>query len=198
MNNHSEVLTPTEVVAAATEALAAGGYKQIDGKFSEWHSPTSRLFEDAYNVVGIVVFDTCSELLRSWADLQASLVNVISDNIGHAEWKAWDGYLVLLTPGLAPSAEANIEAVRYDTTRLRKIVATGEDLRNPTDVERVLRPLLPLGLEQANLSQESALELLPKLLADQGVPTETSQLLVDAFRKQAPLLERLHQQGGEG
>jgi len=61
-------------------------------------------------------------------------VNVISENIGHAEWKAWDGYLVLLTPGLAPSEEANIEAVRYDTTRLRKLVATGEDLRNPTDV----------------------------------------------------------------
>lgn len=119
---------------------------------------------------------------------------MISAQVGHEEGKSWDGYLVLLTPGLAPSEDAGIEAVRYNTTRLRKLVATGDDLRSPTDVERVLRPLLPLGQEQASLSQGSALDLLPKLLADQGIPRETTQLLVDAFREQSPLLERLHQE----
>ena len=55
--------------------------------------------------------------------------------------------------------------------------------------------LLPLSQEPVILSQESALDLLPKLLADQGIPKETTQLIVDAFRKQSPLLERLHQEG---
>jgi len=197
VTNSSAGFTPTDLIAAASQALKAGGYQQIPRSVQEWDTPTSRLFEDEYNVVGIVVFDTCAELLRAWPDLQGSLVDVISRHVGQGESKSWDGYLVLLTPGLAPSEDAGIEAVRYNTTRLRKLVATGDDLRSPTEVERVLRPLLPLGQDRASLSQESALDLLPQLLAGQGIPKETTQLLVDAFREQSPLLERLHQQRGE-
>ena len=195
MTSSSARFTSTSLVAAASQTLAAGGYQQIHDMFPQWDTPTSRLFEDKYNVVGVVVFDTCSELLQAWPDLQGSLVNVISRYVGREESKSWDGYLVLLTPGFAASEDVAIEAVRYNTTRLRKLVATGDDLQNPTDVERVLRPLLPLGQERAKLSQEPALDLLPKLLADQGIPKETTQLLVNAFREQLPLLERLHQQG---
>jgi hypothetical protein len=194
MTNSSIGFTPTDLIAAASQTLTDGGYHQAAGRFQEWDTPSARLFENEYNVVGIAVFDTCGELLGTWPDLQGSLVDVISRHIGHEESKSWDGYLVLLSPGLAPSEGAAIEAVRYNTTRLRKLVATGDDLRSPTDVERILRPLLPLGQEQANLSQGSALDLLPRLLADQGIPNETTQLLVDAFREQSPLLERLHQQ----
>ncbi len=196
MTKSSTGLTSTDLIAAASQALMDGGYQQISGRFKDWDTPTSRLFEDVYNVVGLVIFETCGELLRVWPDLQGSLVDVISGQVGHEEGKSWDGYLVLLTPGVAPSEDAGIEAVRYNTTRLRKLVATGDDLRSPTDVERVLRPLLPLRQERVSLSQESALDLLPKLLADQGILKETTQLLVDAFREQSPLLERLHQQRG--
>ena len=87
---------------------------------------------------------------------------MISSQVGHEEGKSWDGYLVLLTPSVASSESAGLEAVRYNTTRLRKLVATGDDLQSPTDVERVLRRLLPLSQESANLSQESALEPPPE------------------------------------
>ena len=187
-------LTSTNLIAAAAQLLINGGYQQISHRFEEWDTSTSRLFEDEYNVVGIGIFDTCSELLQAWTDLQGSLVDVISSEVGHEEGKSWDGYLVLLTPNVAPSKHAQLEAVRYNTTRLRKLVATGDDLKSPTDVERVLRRLLPLSQESANLSQESALDLLPKLLADQGIPKETTQLIVDAFRNQSPLIERLHEE----
>lgn len=196
MTDSSVGFTPTDVVAAASQVLLSGGYHQITASGREWDTPTSRLFEDEYNVVGLVVFSTCSELLRTWPDLQGSLVDVISQHVGKNEAKSWDGYLVLLTPGLGPVDDSEIEALRYNTTRLRKIVATGDDLRTSSDVERVLRPLLPLGQEQARPSHESALELLPRLLADQGIPEETTQLLVDAFRDQSPLLERLHKRRG--
>jgi hypothetical protein len=185
--------TPTDLIAGASQVLTAAGYQQIALRFKDWDTPTSRLFEDEYNIVGVVVFDTCRELLRTWPDMQGALVDVISRHVGHEESKAWDGYLVLLSPGLAPSEGTAIDAIRYNTTRLRKLVATGDDLRNSTDVERVLRPLLPLSAERANVSQGSALDLLPKLLADQGIPTETTRALVDAFREQSPLLERLHE-----
>jgi hypothetical protein len=185
--------TPTDLIAGASQVLTAAGYQQIALRFKDWDTPTSRLFEDEYNIVGVVVFETCGELLRTWPDMQGALVDVISRHVGREESKAWDGYLVLLSPGLAPSEGTAIDAIRYNTTRLRKLVATGDDLRNSTDVERVLRPLLPLSAERANVSQGSALDLLPKLLADQGIPAETTQALVDAFREQSPLLERLHE-----
>lgn len=197
MTDSSLGYTTTDLIAAASQVLLEGGYRQINGQFPEWGTPTSRLFEDEYSVVGIAIFETCKELLQTWPDAQALLVDVISRHVGSQESKSWDGYLVLLTPGLAPSESAALEAVRYDTTRLRKLVATGDDLKLPTDVERVLRPLLPLRPERASLVQQSALDLLPRLLAVQQIPEEVTRVVVDAFRQQSPLLEQLHQQRGE-
>jgi hypothetical protein len=197
MTDSSLGYTTTDLIAAASQVLLEGGYRQINGQFPEWGTPTSRLFEDEYSVVGIAIFETCKELLQTWPDAQALLVDVISRHVGSQESKSWDGYLVLLTPGLAPSESAALEAVRYDTTRLRKLVATGDDLKLPTDVERVLRPLLPLRPERASLVQQSALDLLPRLLAAQQIPEEVTRVVVDAFRQQSPLLEQLHQQRGE-
>ena len=197
MTDSSLGYTSTDLIAAASQVLLEGGYRQINGQFSEWGTPTSRLFEDEYSIVGIAIFETCRELLQTWPDVQAILVDVISRHVGNQESKSWDGYLVLLTPGLAPSQSEALETLRYDTTRLRKLIATGDDLKLPTDVERVLQPLLPLRPERSILGQESALDLLPNLLAAQEIPEEVTRALVDAFRQQLPLLERLHEQRGE-
>jgi hypothetical protein len=194
-NSHG--FTSTDLIATASQALIVNEYRQITGRFPDWDTPTSRLFEDEYGVVGIVVFDTCAELLRTWPDMQASLVEVISRHVGKEEAKSWDGYLVLLSPGIAPSETAAVDEVRYNTTRLRKLVATAGDLKDPTDVERVLRPLFPLPQERANIGQESALDLLPRLLAEQKISEGVTRALVEAFREQSPLLERLHQLGNE-
>ena len=132
MTDPSLGYTTTDLIAAAFQVLLEGGYGQINGRFPEWSTPTSRLFEDQYSVIGIAIFETCTELLRAWPDVQAVLVDVISRHVGSQESKSWDGYLVLLTPGLAPSESEAIEAVRYNTTRLRKLVATGDDLKHPT------------------------------------------------------------------
>jgi hypothetical protein len=196
MSESSNGLTSTDLLAAASHTLTSSGYKHIRDMFPEWDTPTSRLFEDRYNVVGIVVFATCGDLLREWPDRQASLVDVISSHVGRAESKSWDGYLVLLTPGLAPSETAELDAVRYDTTRLRKLIATGDDLTVSTDVERVLSSLLPLGEEPVNMSQESTLDLLPTVLAERGVSEGVTQILINAFREQLPLLEELHDKRG--
>jgi hypothetical protein len=150
------------------------------------------LFEDKYNVVGIAVFATTAELLQSWADLQGALVEVISHYVGRSENKAWDGYLVLLTAAIAPDSDHNIEDVRSDTTRLRKLVATGEDLTSPGDVERLLRPLLPLRDQQGSIGQGTALDLLPQLLKEQGIDEATTKGLVKSFTEQEPLIEALH------
>jgi hypothetical protein len=193
MTESTSRLTCTDLIATASQALSDGGYSRISGKFPEWDTPTSRLFEDEYSVVGIVAFDTCIELIKSWPDVQGTLVDVISGHIGRQESKSWDGYLVLLSPALAPSGDKEIEAIRSNTTRLRKLVATGDDLRSATNIERTLRPLLPFGQEQSDAALGSVLDFLPKLLAKSDINEGTTQLLVDAFREQSPLMERLHQ-----
>jgi len=186
-------LTPTDLIAASSIVLRKGGYRLIEKGFSNWYTNSTRLFEDEYNVVGIAVFNTCADLLQSWADMQGSLVDVMSRQVGQSESKAWDGYLVLLTPGMAPSGDLDIEAVRYDTTRLRKLVATGEDLTSASDVARLLQPLLPLHAQQSSINPGSALDLLPNLLGEQGIDPQITAALVKSFAEQQPLMEGLHQ-----
>lgn len=184
--------TPTDLIAASSRILEAGGYRLILEGFPDWRTPTTRLYEDDYNVVGLAVFTTSSELLDSWADLQGSLVSVISGKVGQTEAKAWDGYLVLITAAMAPSGDLEIESIRADTTRLRKLVITGDDLATTGDVERVLRPLLPLRTEQQLPQGRAAFDLLPDLLAEQHIDRKITELLLRAFADQKPLMEELH------
>ncbi len=184
--------TATGLLAKASAVLSDGGYRLITEVGAEWASATTRLFEDAYNIVGVVVFPTCGELLDFWPEQQESLVRLMSQHVAANEGKAWDGYLVLLTPGSAPSERERLKAVQYDTTRLRKLVATSDDLASEGDVERVLRPLLPLAAANVSLHHNSTLQLLPQLLAVQDIPEAITAAVVQAFSEQAPLMERLH------
>jgi hypothetical protein len=192
MTNAPQPLTPTDLIAASSSVLEGGGFRPVREGFAEWSTSSTRLFEDEYSVVGVAVFATCAELLHSWADMQGSLVDLISRKVGQTENKAWDGYLALLTPGQAPSGELDIEAVRYDTTRLRKLVATGEDLISAGDVERLLRPLLPLRGGQGSISSRSALDLLPEILAERGINQEITNALLQSFADRKPLMEPLY------
>jgi len=190
----NSVPTTTELIAAASELLARGGYQAVQERFPEWNTSSSRLFEDDYSVVGITVFQTCMELFDSWPNRQGSLVDVISQRVGAAEKKAWDGYLVLLTPGFSAD-NLKIEEIRYNTTRLRKLVGTAEDLSTASDVARLLRPLLPLQTEKGSFASRSALDLLPGILARHGISQSTTTELVKAFIDRDSLMERLHKRG---
>jgi hypothetical protein len=187
------VMTSTDLIAVSSSVLEGGGYQRIEA-FQGWNTTSTRLFEDKYNVVGIAVFTNSAELLGSWADLQGSLVDVISSHVGQTESKSWDGYLVLLTAGSASSGDAEIEQLRHDTTRLRKLVATGGDLSNAGDVERILRSLLPLRTAPVLMGRDTALDMLGEILAEQGVEKETTAALVKSFIQQEPLMEALHRQ----
>lgn len=190
MSTHA---TATGLLAKATAELKSGGYRVVSEGGGAWGSGSSRLFEDAYNIVGIVVFETCGDLLDSWPDQQEALVKIISRDINESEAKAADGYLVLLTRGKAPSERERVKEVRYDMSRLRKLVATGEELDKDSDVERVLRPLMPLRPEEATPSSDSSLWVLPELLAEQRFPKPHTQALIDAFLNERPLMEALHE-----
>jgi hypothetical protein len=112
--------------------------------------------------------------------------------VGLAESKAWDGYLVLMTSAIAPAGKLEIEDVRYDTTRLRKLVVTGEDLTDPSAVDRLLRTLMPLTDQGGTIRQKSALAMLPEVMARHGISRELTESLVKAFQDQRPLMDAIH------
>jgi hypothetical protein len=185
-------LTTTDLIAAATQILVDGGYALIPLDEAVLGAAGSRCFEDTYGVVAVVVYSTWSDLANSWFEAQAQLIDLMSRNLSEGDPKAWEGYLVLMTPGVPdlPNSD-DVDAIRYDTTRLRKFVATGDDMSTLTDIDRVLSPLLPLSAEPQTAAEETVLEHLPDLLAKSGVDRNFVRAIVSAYRTQRPLLEAL-------
>ncbi|MEA2634312.1 MAG: hypothetical protein QOH92_1079 [Chloroflexota bacterium] len=195
MRTESVALSATQIMAAAASILVGGGYRQAQaGLGDEWTDESARLFEDPYSVVAVLVFPTWAELKERWPQAQASLVTAITRSISSADPKVWEGYLVLLTPSTAGPDRAILDSVRRDTSRVRKLVATGEELRHLLDVEQLLSGLLPLDVHHAQkMLPEDPLNHLPSLPALRNVPRDAIKLIVDAFRDQQPMLDRLHQ-----
>lgn len=186
-------MTATDLLAAASSILAERGYQRIDSALvGDWPTHNSRIFEDDCGIVAVVVYETWEDLSSSWVDAQASLVELISKYMTSYDAKAWEGYLVLLTPSLL-GKDARLEAtrIRYDTSRVRKLLATADELKTLKDVERLLLPLLPLQVELVAGLGESVLDMLPSLLSTKGLPEAAVRTVVDAFLEQQPLVERL-------
>jgi len=171
--------------------LEEGGYLAIDQpEQGTWSSGQARLFEDSYGVVGVVVYDTWEALTHTWETAQSELVELISRHFSKGEPKAWDGYLVLLTPSPVGDNSA-VDKIRYDTTRVRKIVATGEELMQLSDLGSVLAPLLPLQPDLIEKDNGDVLAKLPAILSEQGIPEEATRVLVDAYANQESLMKRI-------
>jgi hypothetical protein len=164
-----------------------------DARFQQWPVQNIRLFEDNYHLVALVVYDTWDKLLSTWSDSQAALVELMSNHMTNSDPKAWDGYLVLLTTGvLSAEDRKKADEIRYDTTRVRKLIATGEELVTIGDVKRVLQSLLPLEADLHLDVGESVLDVLPSLLLQRGLEERYVETIVKAFRDREPIIERLH------
>lgn len=187
-------LTTIQLTAAATEVLSENGYKRVNVP-PDWPS-ASRLFEDEYGIVALHVFDTWQGLRDEWNVAQGVLVELISARLGRPEPKSWEGYLVLLTEGDAPESERRaVVDLRYNTNRLRKLVATGQELETVEDVHTALLPLLPLDVEPPSTSGAGLLDRLPALLVDEGVDHAVTETAVASFLRNESIMERLHELG---
>jgi hypothetical protein len=187
-------LTVTDLLAGATEFLDTAGYRRVEKvEQPDFLKSGIRLFEDAYNVVVVAVYNTWSELELNWNDTQAALVDLISEYIDRGDAKAWDGYLVLMTPSILEAEEvAHLTEIRYDTSRLRKLIAAGKELTVLEDLNRLLAPLLPLRIDPVPIDRRSILDELPSLLEAKGIEGAAVVTLVRAYQDQKPLVEALH------
>lgn len=189
-------LSPAVMIAAAREILSDNGFR-IAGELglTALQSERSLIAEDDYVVLAIVAYDTWSELESAWPDAQAELVGLLAKRLARSAPKAWDGYLVLLCS--APTSDkAAVSAIERDTTRVRKIVATGEALGATGDLLNVLDRFLPLREPPRGAGAADVLATLPDLLKPE-VPVSATQAVVAAFRTMEPPLERLHDLGDE-
>lgn len=150
---------------------------------------SSRVFETDYAVVCVVGFDTTTELQQLWTESEDLLAAVVGAKLDRQDAKAWELYLVLATPDVE-NARLELDAIRTDTRRARKVVVTGVDestgvLRAAT-LRRQLALLLPLPSLHV-LNSGDPLDEIP------GAALEGSAMhaLVESFRDGNPLLGTL-------
>ena len=185
--------TSSTLLASVEELLQQNGYRLAGQRaVAGWDLPTSKLFEDPYSLVAVVVFDTWRELLTTWPDAQALLVDTMSAQLSKTEAKSWDAYLVLLTPSFTDTGGArDVNAIRYNTARVRKLIATGDELQTLEDVERTLLPLLPVATV-AVTSPRDVLKSLVEALIQRGLDPDDVTQAVSAFSSNVPLMPALH------
>ena len=193
----AESLNATQILAAAGQQLTQNGYVEIAP--AGFDSAAARIFEDAFGIVEIHVYDTWRQLANQWFVAQGHLVELISDHLRRADAKAWEGYLVLLTPGLISGKDRiALTELRNNTNRVRKLVATGHELATLSDIRTALLPLLPLSNDNSESKTDSSLlGLLPGLLLESEVPRAVTEAIIDAFLDNESILERLHALNGE-
>lgn len=192
------LLTPIEITAAASRHLEEADYTRIDEEALGKVAGRGRFYEDTYGVVLLVVYETWNSLLDGWSEDQARLVELMSAHMTRSDPKSWEGYLVLFCPATPPADEHEaLQEIRYDITRVRKLIAAGDELGELVDVERTILPLLPVSPPSELEPESSALDLLPDLLEEEGIERTDSEALIAAFREQRPLLDAIHKSGGE-
>jgi hypothetical protein len=166
--------------------------------YTEWPSG-ARAFEDAYTILGVWTFESFEALAETWMTAQDAMIQLVSSNVLGTDSKAWDGYLILTTGGSVPThLLGELNAIRFDTRRLRKLVVTADDLQVEStpdaalkSIRRALAPVIEVSVERSNDSQDP-LETLP-----QRLETESKQLLRDlqtsisAYKRGIPAIENL-------
>ena len=190
---NGEILSETQLLAAAGELLKQGGYREVSSeRLESLKSDKARVYEDQYAVVCLVVFPSWTELRSRWTNVQADFVELLSKYLLRADAKTWDGYLVLLTPAAALEQWQEAQEIRRDTTRVRKLVGTGEDLRSLGDVATLVSSLLPIGTAEAVTDKtETIWSLVYQSLEKKGVHRYTIQSLVKSYEEQRNIMEAL-------
>lgn len=195
-NEPPNALSPPTLLAEAGRVLEEADYRveRETGRVLSLPPDRALIAEDKYGVVVVVVYDTWRDLSHHWRDAQSAVVEALSARFLKLDPKAWEGYLLLLTSAFAVDGDSTVHDIRYDTSRIRKIVATGDDLQSLADVERALLPVLPLDPHIPSADEaRSPLDELPRQLEEAGIQRELAEAALAAFRDRRPIVQALHE-----
>lgn len=176
-----------QVFGEAARLLLAGGFFEA-GEAGDSVGVEIRVFEDRRTIVGVCFFEHWTELVEQWATAQGALVDRISSDVRRSDAKSWEGYLLLLTTEEGVPTEA-VAQIRRDTSRLRKLVATGAEIRSLESIAETLLPVLPLEIDEVGTTSETFLQRLPEMLAASGVDLELARAAISAFEDDRSLME---------
>jgi hypothetical protein len=169
----------TPAIDSAKEVLAEAGYStqvfvlESDSRVSR----TALAFEDA-TVIGFVLqYDHSSDLISSWKRDSLRVAARQRVALTKAAQKAWNAYLILLTPGEADFGEALLMGqIEEDLEGMRKI-ARGR----VTDAEHARQALLPL----LPFKSKPTLDPIDMAFEIRTRTSELDQALVDTFLARA-------------
>jgi hypothetical protein len=148
---------------------------------------TGVCFEDDAVVGFGCVFNECSALLNGWKGIETSFLTRHSQSLRRAGEKAWNVYVVLLSPQVVESTvERQIRWIEEDLDRTRKITACGVTTRE--DLVTALLPLLPIQSQPA-LATENTAERLKRRIS--FIAPRVSDLALDDTVSPAELVRLL-------
>jgi hypothetical protein len=180
-----ETQSISAILGDAARHLREAGYRRVPAADElPWPTTFAHTYEDVHAVVALAVFESWSALEEGWPVAQGCLVDLMSRFLSRDDPKAWDGYLVLITPDTLPHGqEAACSEIRQDLSRVRKLVATQDLLGARGGVAAVLQPLLRLQADAGTEGRKEVLDRLPELLAPvEGLSPEHVRVAVRAFR----------------
>ena len=183
----SGALEASQVLGEATRLLCDGGFSQADPVNA---SPELelRVFEDDRSIVGLVLYQTWEELEANWPVAQATMVELMSEQVRRNDPKSWEGYLVLLTVDEPAHAES-VTRITTDTIRLRKLVATGRDLKTMSSVKDTLLPVLPFDVTGSVVSSTALTDRIPEMLEDYGIERSLGAAAIRSFQENRSPME---------
>ena len=104
---------------------------------------SARVIENGTLLGFVIAYDTAGDLLSHWSDDTDRLVAQRQFQLRAAGIKAWNIYVLLLTPERANYAQAvALSSIEEDFAGLRKIARAG--CKHGPDILRALLPLMPL------------------------------------------------------
>ena len=192
------ILTREQILAEASAILEANHFS-VSGNtdISGIDRSNQRVFEDAYCVGMLAFFEDWRTLQTTWVEVQTSLIEKVSSVLSQADRKSWDVYLVLFTTGFVSNSEiSTVKSIKYDTNRVRKLLSTGDDLRDLSDIEAALLPLLPIEDKNRVAKNDSVLKRLPEILDAVEKHGKLIRITVEAFETQESIASALYRNFG--
>lgn len=190
-----EPLSAVQISEAAKKLLLDADYHVVleQALMGESSPAPQTVYEDKYGIVAVAVFDSWRSLRMRWPESQSLAVELISQSFSRRDPKAWDGYLLLFTPDVVPDEQLPmLTEIRRDMTRLRKLIASGNELEDIASVERAMLPVLPLKSGMGFGSTTTILSRLPELMEAYGVDPSEIVTMRDAFLDGRSPIEALY------
>lgn len=129
-----------EILQSCNDLLRESGYSVERAAIGQGEA---LVFEGDIVLGFLFAYDSSADLMKSWPTDSDAAISTYQFGLRKSGTKAWNTYLILLTPEPADYAKAvSLGAIEEDLGGTRKVVRAG--IQDVADLSAALLPLLPL------------------------------------------------------